>query len=228
MKRKILTVILSSMVLVSVLFSCTGFKQIKKYDISGVEASKAACIKVPIDIEIESIDGREVKGLSSAFFSSGTELLLPPGGHEITVRYSDFWEYDENNYDKFESDDVILGFTAEPGMTYRLAHPKLEDSRDMAEFADQPDIWIEKTGSTGLTAEKKQKSSKVSKKIEETDYEYKKVYKKPSSAKKSVSLKDDWDKMSEEEKEKFREWLKWNSMSREEKEKFREWSKDKD
>jgi hypothetical protein len=41
-------------------------------------------------------------------------------------------------------------------------------------------------------------------------------------------LKEEWDNLSDEEKDEFRKWLEWNNMSKEEKEKFKEWTNKSD
>ncbi len=195
------------------------------------------------DIDVLSINGRSLSTLRDYLISSTKEYHLAPGEYEIAARYSTFWEFSPKNFRKLRSNIIFLTFNGEAGGIYRLTHPRLRSIHEAERFANNPDIWIEKTGKASeMATETKSEGIKVSQPVEVKEQERRIEPKSPSiepkrsytqperppAVKSESPLRDDWNNLSDEEKQQFREWLRWNNMSKEEKEKFREWSEESD
>jgi uncharacterized protein YccT (UPF0319 family) len=180
------------------------------YDESRVKPGDVVRIGIPGDIDVVSVDKQNVGGGFNYLFGPGDrELQLAPGEHVLTIRYSDFWEYDENNYDAFKSPSLSLMFDAKAGGVYKLTHPRLENSEAMEAFADAPDIWIEQvSASAKKVSGEKSEGVRVSHPAETGRLDRETEAGPFSTSQTEGSLKDDWDSLTEEEKALFREWLK--------------------
>ena len=201
------------LVLVSVLFllsSCTSSNSIRLYDESMVKPGDAVRIGIPGDIDVVSVDEQNVGGAFNFLFGPGDrELQLAPGEHVLTVRYSDFWEYDENNYDAFKSQSLSLMFDAKAGGLYKLTHPRLENPEAMEAFAKEPDIWIEQVRAPAdKVSGEKSEGVRVSHPVETRSLERETETGQRPTLQTEASLKDDWDSLTGEEKALFREWLR--------------------
>jgi hypothetical protein len=201
------------LVLVSVLFSlssCTSSNLIRLYDESTVKPEDVVRIAIPVDIDIVRVDDRNVGGGVGYLFAPGDmELQLAPGEHVLTVRYSDLWEYDDNNYDTFKSQRLSLMFDARAGGLYQLTHPPLENPKAMEAFAKDPDIWIEQVEAGGEKMSRGESEGvKVSQPVESGRLQRETDTGQPSPSQPEATLKADWDSLTEEEKALFREWLK--------------------
>jgi uncharacterized protein YccT (UPF0319 family) len=188
--------------------ACRGTKAVRLYDPSEIPPTEIARLAVPYDIEVVSVDGNKIGGFTNILTSPENEIHLAPGEHEIIVLYSDFWEYNEDHFEKYRSRKVVLNFRADPGRYYRLAHPKLSRMRDAEKFAENPDFWIEEIEMAGVVSAAKEDES-------DTVYEPKPVRETFSeeetenlSNRQDERFKDDWESLSEEEKKRFREWMK--------------------
>ena len=196
--------IFGSFLAIELLFlsACQGTKTIRLHDTNEVREDEVVRVRVPIDILVLDVDGRDVGDFFSYLSSYEKEIQIAPGDHEMTVRYSDFWDYDDNHFEKFRSGRIVLNFRAEAGRTYRVMHPKLKNIREAAKFEKNPEFWIEEeVDQTRVSTSRAEESDKVDEDALAADA-------KESSIKEDdETLEKDWDKLSGEEKKKFREWM---------------------
>ncbi len=226
MKYRSLFAVLISIGILFSLSSCMKRAPIKIYDESRVSPAEVARISVPPDIEVESVDGRRVGSLADYVLSTIEEIHVAPGEHEIVVRYSIYWAYDEiKKHEEIKSKNITLKFNAKRGGLYRLTHPELDDMDEAKKFAENPNIWIAKVGKY---SDNEDEDIRVSRSVEMSEAERYTEPENPPIMEEDTALKEEWDSMSEDEKEEFRKWLEWNNMSEDEKEKFREWSNKND
>lgn len=196
------------MALLLALPACVGTKQVRLYDDATVRPEDVARVIAPIDIEVIRVDGSDVGDLADILIGYKNEILLSPGEHEIMVRYNDFWEYNKDSFEKLVSGKIVMRLTAEPGHFYRLAHPRLRDIEDAKKFSDNPEFWIEEIekSADATTAESGEASGK-SRPVSQVKPVSRAEQNKASAGEDDAALKKDWDNMSEEEKQKFREWM---------------------
>jgi hypothetical protein len=218
--RSFFTVLISIAMLLSLL-SCMKREPIRIYDESEIAPAEAARVSIPADITVESVDGHRVKTVADYILSTVNEIHVAPGEHEIVVRYSTSWEYDKKKHEEINSENITLKFKAKRGGHYKLTHPELNDMMAAKKFAENPDIRIEKDEKF---ADYETEDYRVSHPVETSESKrYTEVEKSPTMEK-EPSLKEEWDNLSEKDKEEFRKWLEWNNMSEEKREKFREWN----
>ncbi len=221
MKYRSLFAVLISIGILFSLLSCMKRSPLRIYDESRISPAEAARITIPADIKVESVDGHSVKSLTDYILSTIDEIHVAPGEHEIVVRYSTFWAYDKiKKHEEIKSEKIALKFNAERGGLYILTHPELDDMMEAKKFAENPDIRVAKVGKF---FDKENEGTTVSRSAEMSESRRYTEPEKPSTIKYGTVLKEEWDSLSEEEKEEFRKWMEWNKMSDEEKEKFMEW-----
>ena len=94
------------------LSACRGTKTVRLHNADEVREEEVVRVRVPIDILVLDVDGREIGDFFSYLSSYEKEIQIEPGEHEMTVRYSDFWNYDDNHFEKFRSAKVVLAYEA--------------------------------------------------------------------------------------------------------------------
>ncbi|MBN2243585.1 MAG: DUF2057 family protein [Acidobacteria bacterium] len=206
--KKFLGIGLILLVQIVALHACKGAKAVRLYDPSEIQPAEIARVMVPYDIEVVSVDSKKIGGFTNILTSPENEIHLAPGEHEIIVLYSDFWEYNEDHFEKYRSKKVVLNFRAEPGRYYRLAHPKLSRMRDAENFAENPDFWIEEVEKCEVVSTAKEDDSDRVYEAEPVREPFPEEEAGKLSDRQNESPGDDWDSLSEEEKKKFREWMK--------------------
>ncbi len=189
------------------LSACQGTKTIRLHDANEVREDEVVRVRVPIDILVLDVDGREVGDFFSYLSSYEKEIQIAPGEHEMTVRYSDFWDYDDNHFEKFRSGKIVLNFRVEAGRTYRVMHPKLKNIGEAAKFEKNPEFWIEEAADRNrVSTSRPDVSEKVDEDAMATDA------KEASIKENDETLEKDWNSLSEEEKKKFRDWMEKREM----------------
>ena len=187
------------------LSGCRGTKTVQLHNPDEVREDEVVRVRVPIDILVLDVDGRDVGDFFSYLSSYEKEIQIVPGEHEMTVRYSDFWDYDDSHFEKFRSAKVVLAFEAEAGRTYRVVHPRLKNIREAAEFEKNPEFWIEEEiGQTRVSTSRSEEGDKADPDILKAEAETSAVNSDDAD---DAPLEEDWDSLSEEEKKKFREWM---------------------
>jgi hypothetical protein len=225
MKYRSLFAVLISIGILFSISSCMKRQPIRIYDESEISPAEAARISVPRDIKIESVDGHRVKTVADYILSTIEEIHVAPGEHEIVVRYNTSWEYDKKKHEEIKSENITLKFKAKRGGHYTLTHPELDDIEEAKKFAENPDIRIAKDEKF---SDYENDDSSVSPSVEMSESRRYTELEKSSTMEEDTALKEEWDDLSDEEKDEFRKWLEWNNMSKEEKEKFREWTNKSD
>jgi uncharacterized protein YccT (UPF0319 family) len=251
MRYRSLFVVLISIGMLFSIFSCMKRSPVRIYDESNIAPAEAARISVPEDIEVLSVDGRRVKSVTDYILSTINEIHVAPGEREIVARFKTFWEHGKKKHEEIKSKEIILRFNAKRGGFYIITHPEINDIMEAKRFTENPDIWIAKVGKY---FDKKNEGTRVSRTVEKSEAgryaeseesaiikgdasvvipdketetgksAHDTLIEESSTMQEDTALKEEWDNLSNEEKEEFRKWLEWNSMSEEKKEKFREWT----
>jgi uncharacterized protein YccT (UPF0319 family) len=118
------------------------------YEGEDIPADQLATVRVPVHMDLVSVDEKQMS-ITSSFLRTGDLLLeLAPGPHTLVVRYHDIWDVTEEYHETIKSPPATLSFQAAPGGAYLIA---MKDPKDMASaqlFATSFHPWIEdeKTG----------------------------------------------------------------------------------
>lgn len=207
MKKLYVLLICAAVNLLS-LSGCQNKKNIQVYDPAETRLDEVATVRVPPDIALVSVDDSDVSDGFDLFIGGEKVIQLAPGEHVMVVRYSELWDFNDENYEKFRSEKVSLNFNVEARGVYFVTHPKLSNVKEAAKFEKNPDIWIEQedvpagvsttTHNKRTDAEQADTGTVVKNGSDKTG---------EGTPEKDDSLKKDWDNMTDQEREAFRKWL---------------------
>ncbi len=108
-----------------------------------VETGELARVIIPNEIELLSVDGQAVHGISFLRFRERRDLLLNPGPHRLVVRLRPAYDLADEDHRVLVTESRVIDFEAAPEGRYRIAY-RLSGpggSRDPA--AAPPAIWLE-------------------------------------------------------------------------------------
>jgi len=110
-----------------------------------------ATIVMPEQLEVASVNGKEIAG-GSGMMSIGDKVLeVAPGRYEILVFYRELWELGEQ-HEVLRSDPALFVVEAQPAGRYRLDYDRPEDLAAARELASDFSGWSEELSSGRRTA----------------------------------------------------------------------------
>lgn len=121
----------SMMVLIG---ACSRSPVVKLYEGPQKPESDLAIVRVPVELEVLSINGRRVEGVNSLFSVGYKDLHLEPGKYHILAFYKDLWDIDADTHDVIKSDPALFPLQAEAGHHYRLGFDEpqsIEQAREL-------------------------------------------------------------------------------------------------
>ena len=140
-------------VALSVLLSaCTTNRVVKLYEGPERPVTDIAVLTMPVQLDIVTINDRQVQGVNAMFSMTDKELHVEPGRYRIAAQYRDVWDKSASTHEVVRSNPVIFTVEAEAGQHYRLdyEHPEtLEDAREMVRDFQG---WTENTATGERTA----------------------------------------------------------------------------
>jgi|GEM_PF-753177 len=154
MKKKsfyICLVLLSGIFLLTA--GCMGTKTYQIYEGEPRPADQVAKLKVPVYIDVLSIDGEKVGPGITLLRGNELDLDLLPGPHTIRVRYDDVWEVTDEYHERLKSDPFTMAFEAVPGGVYRIGAEDPEDLGDARDYEKHFKVWLEEEEIEGVTVE---------------------------------------------------------------------------
>jgi hypothetical protein len=81
------------------------------------DASEAALLKVPFNVDIRYLDGVPV---AKAFGQDEALIRIEPGSHTVEARYAILYPLPGSDFEKIQSDYYAFSFDCLPGGTYRI------------------------------------------------------------------------------------------------------------
>ena len=110
-----------------------------------------ATIVMPEQLEVASVNGKEIAG-GSGMMSIGDKVLeVAPGRYELLVFYRELWELGEQ-HEVLRSDPALFVVEAQPAGRYRLDYDRPEDLAAARELANDFSGWSEEVSSGRRTA----------------------------------------------------------------------------
>ena len=73
------------------LSACARSPVVQLYDGAAKPDSQVLTVRVPSEIEVFTINGKEVEGVNTFFATDFKELKLAPGRYEILAYYKELW-----------------------------------------------------------------------------------------------------------------------------------------
>lgn len=81
-----------------------------------------ATLVLPEAIDIQMVDGFEYPGFKNLFRRGDILVRILPGERQVALKYNQLFEWGNGEHEMVRSKVIVLGFTAEPGKTYRVGH----------------------------------------------------------------------------------------------------------
>lgn len=83
-----------------------------------------ATLVLPEAIDIEMVDGIVYPGFANLFRRGDIQVRILPGEREIALKYNQLFEWGVGEHEVVRSKVIVVGFTAQPGQTYRVEHDR--------------------------------------------------------------------------------------------------------
>lgn len=98
------------------------------------EADKArtdlATLVLPESLDIQMVDGIEYGGFKNLFRRGDIQVRVLPGERQVAFKYNQLFEWGAGEHEVVRSKVIVLGFTAEPGKTYRVTHDPFKNVQE--------------------------------------------------------------------------------------------------
>ncbi|HUG97796.1 MAG TPA: DUF2057 family protein [Gammaproteobacteria bacterium] len=106
------------------------------------DAAAVAVISLPEQLEVASINGLEVEGVSGLLKKGDTTLEVAPGRYEVLVFYRELWQRGDH-HDVLRSDPALFVVEAGAGGHYRLDYARPRDFGAAQALAADFTGWVE-------------------------------------------------------------------------------------
>lgn len=195
---------LSLLLCLPLLQACTARGPLQAYEGPARPAAEVALLRVPEQVQVLAIDGREPP---PSLLSSNVEFTLLPGEHVLTLRYVELFRIGSDEHDVIRSRPAALRFTAAAGAHYRLGVPP-QRHRDAARVFARAPVFSLVDEAGGDAVESTVIKSYAEASLIDT---LGKAFEAQGEAARPVShldlLKDVWSRAGEEERREFRAWI---------------------
>ena len=127
------------------LTACARSPVVQLYDGPAKADSQVLTVKVPSEIEVFTINGKEVEGVNTFFASDFKELKLAPGRYEILAYYKELWQLDADNHEIVKTNPANFIIDGNAGGQWLLGFNKPQDVDEARSLEDSFYGWVENT-----------------------------------------------------------------------------------
>ena len=107
-----------------ILSACARSPVVQLYDGAAKPDSQVLTVRVPSEIEVFTINGKEVDGVNTFFATDFKELKLTPGRYEILAYYKELWQLDADNHDIVKTNPANFIVDGKAGEKWQLDYDK--------------------------------------------------------------------------------------------------------
>ena len=142
-------------VLLSLLVTaCSTSPVVKLYDGADRPTGELLTVRVPVELEILSINDRRIEGASTLFAYGHRDLQLLPGQYRIVAYYKNLFQLNADQHEIIKSDPALFTVNGNAGEVVALAFEKPADVAAAREMAKHFDGWTENLSSGERIASK--------------------------------------------------------------------------
>ena len=106
------------------LSACARSPVVQLYDGPAKADSQVLTVSVPSEIEVFTINGKEVDGVNTFFATDFKELKFAPGRYEILAYYKELWQLDADNHEIVKSNPANFVIDGKAGEKWQLDYDK--------------------------------------------------------------------------------------------------------
>lgn len=139
-------------VLLTVLLAACSSRPVQLYAGPAQTADKIATIRVPVELQVLSLNGKKVEGAHTLLGTKDQQLQLLPGHYQLLVFYNNIWQTSADEHETVKSDPVKLDLTLAAGHHYQVDFERAKTARDAEAFRQHFHIWAIDLSSGAQTA----------------------------------------------------------------------------
>ncbi len=135
-------------VLLALLAGCAQQGPVKLYSGPDRGVGQLLVVEVPEDLEVLTINGRQVASMDRMFRGDALQLHMDPGEYRIEAYYRRVFEIDGTTHEVIRSRAATFLINGKAGETWRLAYRQPRNLDEAREMSRRFDAWAEnrKTG----------------------------------------------------------------------------------
>lgn len=126
-----------SVFLCTLLLAACSSQPIKLYSGPERPAEQLAVVKLPVELELLSINGKPVDAPFALLGMGDRQLQLLPGRYQLLVFYENIWETSGDSHTTIQSKPVTLTMTLETGHTYQVSFNEAQSIEQARAFEEQ-------------------------------------------------------------------------------------------
>lgn len=115
---------------------------IKLYPGPALAADKIATLKVPVEVEILSLNGSKVDAAHTLLGTDDQQLQLLPGDYKLLVYYNNIWKTGTKSHEKIKSAPVKFRLTLAANHTYVMDFKHATNTQEAQAFRQHFTPWI--------------------------------------------------------------------------------------
>lgn len=135
--------------LVCVLFAgCSSSPVVKLYEGPERPAAELLTLRVPVELEILTVNDRRVEGAGTMFAFGHRDLQLSPGKYRVVAYYKNLFQLSGDQHEVVKSDPAVFVVEGQAGDRFALGFERPADVEEARRLARHFDGWVEnpKTG----------------------------------------------------------------------------------
>lgn len=129
------------------LTACSRSPVVQLYEGAKQPDTQVLTLRVPTDLEVFTINGREVDGVNTFFNTDYKDLKLSPGRYEILAYYKRLWDLDADSHEVMKSDPALFVVDGKAGEFYRLGFERPQNVTQARALEEDFSGWVENMNS---------------------------------------------------------------------------------
>lgn len=139
MRTLIKVILLLSLTLI---FAGCSNAPIKLYPGDTLPASQLAVIAVPSDLEILSLNGKEVPAANRLLGTKDRQLHLQPGNYQLLVFYKRIWQTSAESHETIHSNPIKFDLSLQANHTYQIQFERPATAQQAQKLVQTFDAWL--------------------------------------------------------------------------------------
>ncbi len=124
-----------------ILSACARSPVVQLYDGAAKPDSQVLTVRVPSEIEVFTINGKEVDGANTFFATDFKELKFAPGRYEILAYYKELWQLDADNHEIVKTNPANFIVDGKAGEKWQLDYDKPANVEEARALEDTFTGW---------------------------------------------------------------------------------------
>lgn len=129
------------------LTACSRSPVVQLYEGAKQPDSQVLTLRLPTDLEVFTINGREVDGVNTFFNTDYKDLKLSPGRYEVLAYYKRLWDLDADSHEVMKSDPALFIVDGKAGEFYRLGFERPQNVTQARALEEDFSGWVENMNS---------------------------------------------------------------------------------